>query len=523
MRLSKSLFSSVSVAFLCPRIATIEAMKWTATALLLLALLGRGESLEVDVASISKCSVACTELALALRDKVSLPQNSTYELEDFQYWSNQQSSQRPTCRVTPSCAEDVSLTLTILKANNCQFAVKSGGHASFAGASNIDGAVTIDLRNLNELVVSESKTEVSVGAGMVWSSVYLELDARNLSVVGGRSGAIGVGGLTLGGGISFFSGRYGWACDNVNNYEVVFADGSIHDVNEKSFPDLYFALRGGGNNFGIVTRFDLASFEQGKMLGGQTLYTADNMPALNTALYNFNINHYKDPYGAVILAYVYVPAEGIFLASVDLEYGKPESNPAILANFTAIPSIETTARITNLTDLTIELNSTQPSGFRETFWVFMVHNDVQILTDIQALFASQIPAIANASGLLPALVMQPISTAITSHFTSNGGNALGITAADGALLLINISIAWTDIADDDRIMEFAANFISSGVALAKSRNLAHRYIYQNYAAAPQDVFTGYGPINKARLQAIHQKYDPTNVFTKLQPGYFKIN
>ena len=321
----------------------------------------------------------------------------------------------------------------------------------------------------------------------------------------------------------------------------MFADGSIHDVNEKSFPDLYFALRGGGNNFGIVTRFDLASFEQGKMLGGQTLYTADNMPALNTALYNFNINHYKDPYGAVILAYVYVPAEGIFLASVDLEYGKPEPNPAILANFTAIPSIETTARITNLTDLTIELNSTQPSGSRETFWAFMVQNDAQILTDIQALFASQIPAIANASGLLPALVMQPISTAITSHFTSNGGNALGITAADGALLrmcilllfphqsntvcfiVINISIAWTDIADDDRIMEFAANFISSGVALAKSRNLAHRYIYQNYAAAPQDVFTGYGPINKARLQAIHQKYDPMNVFTKLQPGYFKIN
>ena len=162
-----------------------------------------------------------------LRDKVSLPQNSTYKLEDFQYWSNQQSSQRPTCRVTPSCAEDVSLTLTILKANNCQFAVKSGGHASFAGASNIDGAVTIDLRNLNELVVSEYKTEVSVGAGMVWSSVYMELDARNLSVIGGRSGAIGVGGLTLGGGISFFSGRYGWACDNVNNYEVIFSKSTI--------------------------------------------------------------------------------------------------------------------------------------------------------------------------------------------------------------------------------------------------------------------------------------------------------
>jgi hypothetical protein len=323
--------------------------------------------------------------------------------------------------------------------------------------------------------------------------------------------------------------------------QVVFADGSIHDVNEKSYPDLYFALRGGGNNFGIVTRFDLASFEQGKMLGGQTVYTSDNMLALNTALYNFNINHYKDPYGAVILAYVYLPSEGIFIASADLEYGKPDPDPLILANFTNIPSVQTTARITNLTDLTIELNDTQPAGSRETFWAFMVQNDVQIMTDIQALYTSQIPAIANASGLLPALVFQPISTAMTSHFTSNGGNALGITAADGPLIrrfpllpfpgqsntvcltVINVSIAWTDIADDDRIMEFAANLISSGVALAESRNLAFRYIYQNYAAAAQDVFAGYGPTNQARLKAIHQKYDPTNVFTKLQPGYFKIN
>ena len=63
----------------------------------------------------------------------------------------------------------------------------------------------------------------------------------------------------------------------------------------------------------------------------------------------------------------------------------------------------------------------------------------------------------------------------------------------------------------------------SGVELAKSRNLAHRYIYQNYAAAAQDVFSGYGPESQARLKAIHEKYDPTNVFTKLQPGYFKIN
>jgi hypothetical protein len=72
-------------------------------------------------------------------------------------------------------------------------------------------------------------------------------------------------------------------------------------------------------------------------------------------------------------------------------------------------------------------------------------------------------------------------------------------------------------------MAFASQFIASGVALSKSRNLGHRYIYQNYAAAAQNVFAGYGPASQSKLMSIHQKYDPTGVFTKLQPGYFKIN
>ncbi|KFY43207.1 hypothetical protein V495_04101 [Pseudogymnoascus sp. VKM F-4514 (FW-929)] len=503
-------------------------MKWTTTAALLLAAsfnpaVATVATQDLENASFNRCTLACLELAVLLKGRVALYQSSPYQLGDFQYWSAQQSSQRPACRVYPKSALDVSITVKTLKLNQCNFAVKSGGHASFAGASNIDGnGVAIDLRDLSQLTVSKDRKQANVGAGMLWSDLYMQLDAQNLSTIGGRSGAIGVGGLTLGGGISFFSGRYGFACDNVNNYQVIFADGSINNVNKKSHPDLFWALRGGGNNFGIVTRFDLASFEQGKMWGGQIAHTADNMPALNTALYNFNINHYKDPYGAVILAYVYIPAADMFLASVDLEYGKPIADAPILANFTSIPSIQTSARITNLTDLTVELNATQPSGLRETFWTFTVKNDVKIMTDIQALFASKIPDIANASSLLPALVFQPISTAITSHFSSNGGNALGITDKDGPLILINISIAWADIKDDARILKFAADFIGEGVALSKKRKLDHSYIYQNYAAKQQDVFTGYGPVNHAKLKKVQKKYDPQGVFEKLQPGYFKL-
>jgi FAD/FMN-containing dehydrogenase len=108
----------------------------------------------------------------------------------------------------------------VLKVRQCQFAVKSGGLGSFVGASNINGGVAIDLRGLKSLTVSPDRTQVSVTAGLVWSEVYDQLDAVNLSVIGDTSGGIEVGGLTPGGGISYFSGRFGWACDNVNNYQV---------------------------------------------------------------------------------------------------------------------------------------------------------------------------------------------------------------------------------------------------------------------------------------------------------------
>jgi FAD/FMN-containing dehydrogenase len=115
---------------------------------------------------------------------------------------------------------DVSIGLLSLRVANCRFAVKSGGHGPFYGASNINGGVTIDLLNMNQISVSADKTQTLIEPGNRWVDVYSYLQPKGLTVIGGRVSDIGVGGLTLGGGISFFSGRYGWACDNVNNYQV---------------------------------------------------------------------------------------------------------------------------------------------------------------------------------------------------------------------------------------------------------------------------------------------------------------
>lgn len=126
--------------------------------------------------------------------------------------------------------------------------------------------------------MSADRKKTSIGPGNRWADVYTKLDAQGLAVPGGRFGTVGVGGLVTGGGVSFFSGRYGFVCDSVVNYELVLPYGKVVNVNALSSPDLFKALKGGSNNFGVVTRFDIKSFESGRFWGGEIIYPISTMP-----------------------------------------------------------------------------------------------------------------------------------------------------------------------------------------------------------------------------------------------------
>ena len=156
---------------------------------------------------------------------------------------------------------------------NCKFAVRGGGHTPQANSgANIDGGVTIDLSALNKVELSHDNTTTLVGAGARWGNVYSYLDPLNYAVVGGRVSDVGVGGLLTGGGNSFFTARYGFACDNVVEYEIVLASGEVVRANKKTRPDLFRAMKGASNNLGIVTRFELATFPQTPFWGGEVFY-----------------------------------------------------------------------------------------------------------------------------------------------------------------------------------------------------------------------------------------------------------
>lgn len=155
----------------------------------------------------------------------------------------------------------MSLALTALVeagngAGDWHIAVRSGGHG-MPGFSNIDRGVTIDLSMMNSTTYDAETNIASIRPGGRWKDVYADLETYGVTVTGGRDGGVGVGGFLTGGGISFFSGKNGFGCDSIVNYEVVLADGSVVNANSEENADLWQALKGGISNFGIVTRFDM--------------------------------------------------------------------------------------------------------------------------------------------------------------------------------------------------------------------------------------------------------------------------
>ncbi|KAE9393030.1 FAD-binding domain-containing protein, partial [Gymnopus androsaceus JB14] len=133
------------------------------------------------------------------------------------------------------------------------------------------------------------------GAGSRWRDVYAVLKPENLTTVGGRVGDVGVGGFLLGGGIGFLSTEHGFGSDSIVNYEVVLGNGSIVNANLEQHADLYWALKLGSTNFGVVTRFDMTTFPQGAVWGGSQFFAIRDAPILLEHLVTFTKKLAEDP------------------------------------------------------------------------------------------------------------------------------------------------------------------------------------------------------------------------------------
>ncbi|TVY35526.1 Bifunctional solanapyrone synthase [Lachnellula occidentalis] len=476
-------------------------------------------STEIRARSAVDVKAACLLFSLVLPGKTSFPGSTAYQTALTSYFSAQEQSLLPACMVAPTSSLDVSVIVLALAPFHVPFAIRGGGHTLNGGAANIASGVTINLRSMNTVAVNAQKTVASIGGGAKWSEVYPVLDALKIATSGGRVSSVGVGGLSTGGGISYFSGRQGLVCDNIVNYEVVLASGLIVNVNASENSDLWLALKGGSSNFGIVTRFDIATFPQDVFYGG---VVAAAYSTLNSQLAGFaNLLANFDPYAALIMSISWSAAQGFFLFN-NVEYTQDVENPPILQPFTqASPAVLNTMRISNLTDFANEAAEFgSASGLRNQFATTTFGGPLSMLTAVENLWNDSIATVAPISGVNWAISIQPWPQPFD---TQGSGNSLGLSASNGPLVLFLLSYSWSLASDDAAITAIAQKLIADIDAATQAAGQYSPFKYLNYAAYWQNPIASYGTASLQNLKAVAQKYDPTGVFQIGSPGGFKVS
>jgi len=308
-------------------------------------------------------------------------------------------------------------------------------------------------------------------------------------------------------------------------YEVVTASGSIITASSHSNEDLCWTLRGGGNNFGLVTKFEMLTYpqEQGLMWVGKIRHRDVQNASLIQAFVDFGAKG-TDPKATLIFSILYFQKQDQFLCVSELEYAEPVPNethpPVFNSFFNVADSLQVTARTKTVVEVIEEHSASSPNGLRQSYWTATFRLDRALAQNNLDLWMQEVdPIKKNVTGFVPVLTFQVITMSMIQHMGDEGGNALGLEDEEAPLMLVVPSAMWTDAADDEVVFAAYTKWLARSTARAKELGLDHRYLYMNYASQFQDPIRGYGEMNIAKLEKIARKYE---VFQRLQPGYFKL-
>ncbi len=400
---------------------------------------------------------------------------------------------------------DVVASVKLARALELPLSVYGSGHG-VTGAAVVDDGVTIDLRGMKGITVDLATKTARVEAGCTWGEVDAATQEHALAVTGGRVSTTGVAGLTLGSGSGWLERSFGFVCDNLMAAEVVTADGREVRASVDENPELFWGLRGGGGNFGIVTAFHLQLHDLGPIvLGGMLMYPAAMGPDL-VRFYRDFMEKAPDEIGTG-LAFICAPPEefvpepvrgqpviGIVVCCTG-PVDEAERALAPLREF-GPPAVDMVAPMPYLAVQQL-LDPPNPKGMRN-YWT--------------ADFYDELPD--DAVDVLVSRATQPVSP-MTQIILVPGGGAIARVDDDATAFgqrrsrwNIHFLSMWPDASDDARNIAYTREL--SGAL----KPWAAGEVYLNFIGdeGPERVHSAFGAKKFARLQAIKDEWDPTNVF-----------
>jgi FAD/FMN-containing dehydrogenase len=222
--------------------------------------------------STSTTSISISELRDRFDGRVTTPGDDGYDRARKVFYGKW--DRRPAAVIRPTSAAEVAGVVGLARDRGLELAVRSGGH-SLAGHSASDGGIVLDLSAMTALEVDRGDGTAWAEAGLTAGAYSKAVGADGLATGFGDTGSVGIGGLTLGGGVGFLVRKHGLTIDNLLGAELVTADGRILQVDDQHHDDLFWAIRGGGGNFGVATRFRFRLHELPGIVGGMLLLPAD--------------------------------------------------------------------------------------------------------------------------------------------------------------------------------------------------------------------------------------------------------
>ncbi|KAI0839480.1 FAD-binding domain-containing protein [Hypoxylon sp. FL0890] len=484
---------------------------------------------------VERATGACHALSAALPEHVFWPNSSQYLNQSQDVWS-QTCVKTPLCVFEPSTVDALSQGIKLIHDAKSQFAFRSGGHMPVPGAQSLNDGVMISASLFNTNNLSADGKIASVGPGQTWQDVYEFLAPHGLAVNGGRFPSVGVGGLLVGGGMGYFSGSQGWAADNMVGCQVVLWNGTILELtNDAQDPhaDLAWALKGGSNLFGLVTRFDIRTFPVTSAFGGLTVWSNEAGPDVLASLTN-----YMAPGGGVDDPNVHIDV----FAGLSITNGTPtlsyynialypgsQAGPTALENFTAIPADMTLSNGVALhdswTEVPQQLDSFSTRANRNLFYAISFQATEETINLYnKTIIDNAVSMLSDVEGLNTYAVYQPVSKEYLQASKDRGGNVLGLDPdVDGTFIAGIILSMWEKAEDDDKVLEFSRTSAQQIRAQTEALGLYNKFTYLGDSAQGQTPFENYaGGKNVPKLKAIRERYDPEGFLEKYLHRGFQL-